>query len=102
MLRFDSSINLIFASSTPGLLAQIFICDHMRCPEYYLESIVSQCPMHGYLCANQLDFERGRCATPRSGEELPVMGYYAEKTKSRNASGKYFLETNRAPPFCGR
>ncbi|XP_031554827.1 pancreatic lipase-related protein 2-like isoform X2 [Actinia tenebrosa] len=77
------------------------ICDHMRAPEYYHQSVLavgSRCPMRAFPCKSMYDFERGYCFKCQS-EECPTMGYGAEAARGK-ALGKHYLYTNEKSPFC--
>ena len=98
-----SLFDLFLGCDFTGLPAQYFICDHMRCPEYFTETISGKCTMHGYYCKSQSDLQSGRCV-PGSSEEVPVMGYDADKHRNdkRLFFKKYYMMTNTAPSFCGK
>ena len=83
----------------PADMVKWMVCDHMSCPELFIESVLTQSPLRAYPCANMEDFSRGRC-TQCSGGQCPSMGYDADKTR-RRASGKHFLYTNKSPPYSG-
>ena len=88
-----------YALSTSDLPIDWAVCDHMRCPDYYTEAVLSQCPMRAYPCTTEEEFNYGRCLKC-DGEGCPSIGYDAERTKGKS-SGKHFLETSKTPPFCG-
>ncbi|XP_048582758.1 inactive pancreatic lipase-related protein 1 isoform X2 [Nematostella vectensis] len=74
------------------------ICDHMRAPEYYAESVTTTCPMLAFPCTSMDDFERGYCFDCEN-RPCPSVGYNAGKRKGV-ATGKHFSLTNADKPFC--
>ena len=63
-------------------------CDHMLATEYFLDSILPQCPMRAYPCPSAADFDHGRCL--RCSGSCPTFGYNSVDSKGKT-SGKFFL-----------
>lgn len=75
---------------------QTVICDHMRAPEFYIESVKNQCSWRAHPCKSLEDCERGRYTRCNSG--CSSMGYGADKPKR---TGRFYLKTTANAPFCG-
>ncbi|XP_059168806.1 inactive pancreatic lipase-related protein 1-like [Physella acuta] len=72
-------------------------CNHSRAVELFAESINSGCRFRSYPCDSEDKFKSGQCTTcGPSG--CANMGFWADTNK--NATGKYYIKTNGAAPFC--
>ena len=71
----------------------------MRAPEYFKESINSECPWNAYQCDDEEKFNDGKCLSCDSG--CVTMGYHTTRPKE-SMTGKYYLLTNDKAPFCGK
>jgi len=83
------------------------ICDHLRAPDLYIDSITGELPMIGYRCPSYAAFKRGACLNCRGpvgkdNNRCNVMGYYAKKPhgieKAKENDINYFLDTSGEQP----
>ncbi|XP_061162928.1 inactive pancreatic lipase-related protein 1-like [Saccostrea echinata] len=85
-----------FFQGKMGKISASVACSHMRAIYFFIESINSSCGFKAYLCTTYWDFYRGKCMSCANG--CNRMGYHVDK----NVHGKFYLQTNAAPPFCKR
>ncbi|KAH8324392.1 hypothetical protein KR074_006659, partial [Drosophila pseudoananassae] len=67
-------------------------CYHNRSAIYYAESMSSPTGFYGYHCTSFKDFVSGACSLK---DNVQLMGLDV----SPNTRGRYFLDTNDAPPY---
>ncbi|XP_059168815.1 inactive pancreatic lipase-related protein 1-like [Physella acuta] len=76
---------------------ELMTCSHNRAVKLFKESINSVCSFTSYSCDSEDKFKSGQCTTcGPSG--CANMGFWADTNK--NATGKYYIKTNGAAPFC--
>ncbi|XP_057704714.1 inactive pancreatic lipase-related protein 1-like [Corythoichthys intestinalis] len=74
-------------------------CNHIRAYQYYQESMVKPQGFVGFPCSDASSFAAGKCF-PCADDKCPLMGLYADRFSSTNASEtKYFLTTGSSEPF---
>ncbi|XP_062571557.1 inactive pancreatic lipase-related protein 1-like [Saccostrea cucullata] len=83
-----------FFQGKMGKISSSIACSHMRAIDFFTESINSSCEFKAYLCTSYLEFYSGKCKSCANG--CNRMGFHADK----NVHGKFYLQTNAAPPFC--
>jgi len=78
-----------------------YACSHARAPEYWAESLKSQCPFVSYSCEDYKTFNKGSCFSncQETGSCL-VIGYENDRFAPGAPSGKYYLHTNDAASYC--
>ncbi|XP_061197857.1 inactive pancreatic lipase-related protein 1-like [Saccostrea echinata] len=79
-----------------GWISANISCSHMRAIFYFIESIISSCEFKAFPCTSYWNFYRGSCISCANG--CNRMGYHVDKS----VHGKFYLQTNAAPPFCKR
>ena len=80
----------------PGCLynpLQLVQCNHERAHLFFIESIKSD-TFKAFPCKNSNDWDRGKCKKCKNG--CGKMGYHSDKS---NASGTYYLDTNKKAPY---
>ncbi|XP_077988157.1 pancreatic lipase-related protein 2-like [Glandiceps talaboti] len=90
--NYDNSVKLDSSDAkfvdiihTDGVVA----CDHMMAPEYFIESINSNCDYKAYPCSHG-----NKCYT--CGGRCNRMGFHA----TSSPSGVFYLETNSQSTYC--
>jgi len=97
-----SWIIFLFHATDLGPIGPL-VCDHLRAPAYFIESLSPQClhNMRGFPCPDSNEFDRARCLANCKNGACPEMGYTAVQNGSQIV-GKHFLYTKASAPFCGK
>jgi len=93
----SSIIDFIFLDFEGAL--GVWACSHVRVVDFYVESILSDCPFVAYNCNSYSDFKNGKCTTPCTAEgSCTVLGYGAERNNA--LTGEFYLNTEAKNSFC--
>lgn len=77
----------------PGCGTEIFSCSHVRCPNYFMESIRSNLGFHGWQCQSYFHYVLGLC--PFTNDELKLAGEDCDS----DSRGLFLVKTNSIFPY---
>ncbi|XP_050068539.1 pancreatic triacylglycerol lipase-like [Anopheles maculipalpis] len=90
---------------------EFFGCNHLRCHQFFTDSILHKCPFVGIACESYAHFLRGECfECDRHGHYCIEFGLKAEESYNRliengvlknpNAPLSVYMITGADPPYC--
>ncbi|CAG7837711.1 unnamed protein product [Allacma fusca] len=94
--KLKGSLNDLLKYDFDGQFSE-YACSHSRAPEYYAESLLSECPFVAYRCDDAKAFEAGSCYSDCQDGSCLVVG---NEKESKPQPGHYFLNTDSQASFC--